>query len=118
MYDTLCAVQTYQAVSILYCGPGGSCGTEPLSASNIATQDKKIRFTMPNMDAQDATKAAVVFLSQYYMTHVPKGAKRDNGEWVVSVDVGLFITEIAVVTIDANTSKVVAYEMPGLSKKI
>mgnify|MGYP001612060237 CR=1 FL=1 len=69
---------------------------------------------MPIQHAQDATDVAVAFLSKYYYwRHVPKSARRNNGEWVVSVDVGLFVTELATVTIDAATSQIVSYDMPG-----
>lgn len=62
--------------------------------------------------AREATSIATTFLRQYYGFIRPKNASKDNGTWVVEVDVGVVTKEIAQVKIDASTAEVVGYSFP------
>lgn len=62
--------------------------------------------------ATKATEIATSLLKQYYGFLRPISAVRDNGIWVVKVDVGVFEKRIAEVKIDASTAEVIWYSVP------
>ena len=62
--------------------------------------------------AAEATRIATSFLKQYYGFLRPISAVRENTTWIVKVDVGVIIKEIAEVKIDASTADVVGYSFP------
>jgi len=62
--------------------------------------------------AKEATTIATNFLKQYYAFTQPKSASKDNDIWVVEVDVGVLMSEIAQVRIDASTADVIGYSFP------
>ena len=69
---------------------------------------------MANVDAADkATEIAVAFLSSYHtVLQRPHKAVLKNGEWVVEVDIGAIFTRMAKVIIDANTGRILEYDVP------
>lgn len=62
--------------------------------------------------ASEATKVATSFLRQYYGFLRPISAMRDNAIWIVKVDVGVVLKEIAEVKIDASTADIIGYSFP------
>ena len=62
--------------------------------------------------AAEATKIATTFLKQYYAFLRPISATRENATWIVEVDVGVVMKEIAEVKIDASTADVTEYSFP------
>jgi len=63
--------------------------------------------------ADQATEIAVDFLKRYYkVLQKPLRASLDNGKWLVEVDVGLFFTVVAKVTVDAATGAITDYQVP------
>ena len=69
---------------------------------------------MAKIDSADqATEIAVAFLKKHYqILHKPLSAKLEQGKWVVEVDVGLFFTLIAKVTVDGATGTILDYHVP------
>ena len=62
--------------------------------------------------AKQATEIATEFLNEYFTAQKPISTKKGNGNWVVKVDVGLFLTQIATVEIDADSGEVLSYVLP------
>ena len=62
--------------------------------------------------AAEATKIATTFLKQYYAFLRPVSAAKENSTWIVKIDVGLVMKEIAEVKIDAATSEISGYSFP------
>jgi len=62
--------------------------------------------------AKQATETATEFLKEYFTVQKPRSAKKEDGNWVVKVDVGLFLTEIATVEIDTDSEEILSYELP------
>lgn len=62
--------------------------------------------------AAEATRIATSFLKQYYGFLRPISAVKENGNWIVKVDVGVVMKEIAEVKVDASTSDVTGYSFP------
>lgn len=62
--------------------------------------------------AKEATEIAMEFLGTYFVARKPLSAKRQNGTWVVKVDVGFFATEVATVEIDADDEQILLYDLP------
>ncbi len=62
--------------------------------------------------AVEATKIATTFLKQYYNYVHPISAVKENGNWLVKVDVGILLNQIAEVKIDASTADVIGYSVP------
>jgi len=62
--------------------------------------------------AAEATKIATTFLKQYYAFLRPISATRENTTWIVEVDVGVVMKEIAEVKIDGLTADVTEYSFP------
>jgi len=62
--------------------------------------------------AAEATKIATSFLKQYYAFLRPVSALREDAMWIVKVDVGLVLKEVAEVKIDAVTGTVTGYSLP------
>lgn len=69
---------------------------------------------MPKIQyAEEATEIAVTFLKNYrYLLPRPLSARVDQGKWVVEVDVGAFFARIAKMIIDAETGKILEYQVP------
>ena len=63
--------------------------------------------------AVQATDIAVEFLKRHFpIFHRPLKAGREQGAWVVEVDVGPFLVKVARVSIDAETGDITSYEIP------
>ncbi|MFH1015944.1 MAG: hypothetical protein V1771_02985 [Chloroflexota bacterium] len=62
--------------------------------------------------AQKATEIATSFLKKYYSFLRPVSATRENSKWVVKVDVGLVVTQIAEVNINVSTADIISYSFP------
>ena len=62
--------------------------------------------------ADEATRIATSLLKQYYGFLRPISAVRENATWIVKVDVGVIMKEIAEVKIDALTKDVIGYSLP------
>jgi len=62
--------------------------------------------------ATEATRIATSFLKQYYSFLRPISAKKDNDHWIVQVDVGIVVSQIADVEIDASTADITGYSFP------
>ena len=62
--------------------------------------------------AGKATEIATTFLKQYYGFLRPLSAERSNGNWVVKIDVGAILKEIAEITIDASSAEIISYKLP------
>ena len=62
--------------------------------------------------AEKATQIAASFLKQYYFFLRPISAVKEDSAWVVKVDVGAIISEIAEVKIDALTADILGYSFP------
>ena len=63
--------------------------------------------------AQAATDIAVEFVKRHYLIAQPKSAKRDDGAWAVTVDVGAVAVKIATVRISAETGVIEEYDIPS-----
>ena len=63
--------------------------------------------------AQAATEIAVEFVKRHYLIAQPKSAKRENGAWAVSIDVGALVVKIATVKISAETGEIEEYDIPS-----
>ena len=68
---------------------------------------------MPKVEsAAQATDIAVEFLKKHYkIFHRPLKATQEQGKWVVEVDVGSFLMQVARVSIDAETGDIASYEV-------
>ena len=62
--------------------------------------------------AAKATEIATSFLRQYYGFLRPISAVRENSTWVVRVDIGVVMTQIAEIKIDALTEDITGYSLP------
>ena len=63
--------------------------------------------------ADQATEIAVNFLKEHYQIRQrPLKARKDDGKWLVEVDVGAFFTRAAKVTVDATTGGIIDYDVP------
>jgi hypothetical protein len=63
--------------------------------------------------AEQATEIAVDFLKKYYqILQKPLSARLEEGKWIVEVDVGVFHTIAARVVIEADTGKILTYDVP------
>ncbi len=62
--------------------------------------------------AARATFIAKSFLEEYYSFLRPISAVRENGHWVVKIDVGPLAKVIASVKIDAQTGEILEYDIP------
>jgi hypothetical protein len=62
--------------------------------------------------AAEATKIAASFLKQYYGFLRPISAEKENGNWLIKIDVGVITKEIAEVKINAITADVTGYSLP------
>ena len=63
--------------------------------------------------ATDATDRAMAFVKKYRMIARPLKAVRQDGNWLVEVDVGPIFVQVAKVKIDASSGDVVEYAFPG-----
>jgi len=62
--------------------------------------------------APQATEIAVSFVEKHRFFARPLSAVRENGNWVVKIDVGPLGKEIASVKIDAKTGEILEYDIP------
>jgi len=62
--------------------------------------------------APQATDIAVSFVSKHRFFARPLSAIRENGHWLVKIDVGPLAKEIASVKIDAKTGEILEYDIP------
>ena len=64
--------------------------------------------------AQQANSIAESFIKQYHSFFVarPKKAVREDGIWLVEIDVGLITPKIAKVKVDASSGEIVEYDIP------
>ena len=62
--------------------------------------------------APQATEIAIAFVGKHRFFARPLSAIRENGNWVVKIDVGPLAKEIASVKIDAKTGEILEYEIP------
>lgn len=62
--------------------------------------------------AEDATNKALSFLKKYHPWARPMKAVREDGIWLVEVDVGALKTKIGRIKIDAQTGRVLEYDVP------
>lgn len=62
--------------------------------------------------AAEATKIATDFLKAYYGFLRPVSASREDGTWLVKVDVGVLSREIAEVKVEVATGTVASYSLP------
>ncbi len=62
--------------------------------------------------APQATEIAMSFVAKHRFFARPLSAVRENGHWVVKIDVGPLAKEIASVKIDAKTGEILEYDIP------
>jgi hypothetical protein len=63
--------------------------------------------------AAEATEIAVSFIKKYRPYARPLTAIKEDGNWLVEVDVGPFLTLIAKFKIDAKTGTILEYTIPS-----
>lgn len=61
--------------------------------------------------AGKATEVAAAFLKQYYGFLRPVSAEKNNGTWLVKIDVGAVLQKIAEITVDASSAEIVDYKI-------
>ena len=65
---------------------------------------------MPSVnDANTATEIALTFIKKYYYFPHPLKAVRENTTWVVEIDIGMLLTDIIIVKINANDGSIISY---------
>jgi uncharacterized membrane protein YkoI len=62
--------------------------------------------------AEEATNIAESFLKKRRLVVQPVKAIKEDDTWLVQVDVGILTTSVAEIVIDANTGKIVRYNIP------
>ena len=62
--------------------------------------------------APQATEIAMSFVEKHRFFARPLSAVRENGNWVVKLDVGPLGREISSVKIDAKTGEILEYDIP------
>ncbi|MBI2908593.1 MAG: hypothetical protein HYX92_13190 [Chloroflexi bacterium] len=62
--------------------------------------------------AEEATSKALSFLKKYHPWARPMKAVREDGIWLVQVDVGALKTKIGTIKLDAQTGKVLEFDVP------
>ena len=63
--------------------------------------------------ADQATEIAVAFLKEYHtVLQRPHRARLEQKTWVVEVDIGAIFTRMAKVSIDADTGRILEYDVP------
>jgi hypothetical protein len=62
--------------------------------------------------AQQATEIATEFLTRWYTFLRPISAKREDGAWVVQVDVGVLGQKIATLRISAASGAILEFGQP------
>ncbi len=62
--------------------------------------------------APQATEIAMSFVGKHRFFARPISAVLENGNWVVKIDVGPLVKEIASVKIDAKTGEILEYDIP------
>jgi hypothetical protein len=69
---------------------------------------------MPRIEnAEDATETVMVFVKQHFSWGGrPISAHRENGAWLVELDVGVFRTRIGQVKVDQETGHIMEYAFP------
>ena len=62
---------------------------------------------------EQATDVAVAFLNKHNpVIQRPLRARFEDGTWLVEIDVGAFYTRVAKVTIDAESGRILEYNVP------
>jgi len=64
--------------------------------------------------ATEATDVAMSLIKRYRSYARPLKAIREDGIWLVEVDVGIIHTTVAKVKIDAKSGDVLEYSIPGI----
>lgn len=62
--------------------------------------------------APQATEIAMAFVKKHRFLLRPLSAVRENGNWLVKIDVGPLLKEVATVKIDARTGDILEYDIP------
>ena len=62
--------------------------------------------------APQATAIAESFVSKHRFFSRPLSAERDDGNWVVKIDIGQLAKVVATIKIDAKTGEILEYDMP------
>lgn len=62
--------------------------------------------------AKQATEIAESFVKKYRWFVRPIKAVRENNTWVVEIDVGPILKEIATIKIDAKSGDIMEYKIP------
>ena len=65
--------------------------------------------------ADQATEIAVTSLKRYHpILRRPLDAKKDQGKWSTEVDIGISLTRVARVIIDAERARYAVGKLPGM----
>jgi len=62
--------------------------------------------------APEATNIAMTFVKKHRFFLRPLSAVRENGHWLVKIDVGPMLKEVANIKIDAQTGEILEYDIP------
>ena len=62
--------------------------------------------------AERATEIALAFAKKHWFLARPIKASKEDGAWLVDVDVGALETKIGRIKIDAQTGKILEYNVP------
>lgn len=63
--------------------------------------------------AEQATELVTAFVKQHYSWGGrPISARRENGTWLVEIDIGVFKYRVGQVKLDAETGHIVEYAFP------
>ena len=62
--------------------------------------------------AEEATEIARAFIKKHRIIALPIKAVRENGIWLVEIDVGPLAVKVAKIKVDANTGRIISYELP------
>lgn len=63
--------------------------------------------------AQQATDVVVSFIKKYRPIARPLKAVKEDGIWLVEVDVGAIFTAVAKAKVDAKSGDILEYHIPG-----
>lgn len=63
--------------------------------------------------AVEATEIAMTFVKKHRFISRPLKAVRENGTWLVEIDVGPFSIMVAKVKVDAESGEILEYTIPG-----
>ena len=63
-------------------------------------------------NAREATDLALSFIKKYRFIALPLKAMKDDGSWLVEIDVGPITTKVAQIKIDAKSGEILEYSIP------